>query len=147
MTLVAFVFRSCQMNILRLCMQWMCKTFERLTKRKLGLKIGAFAQSEITDNAEHRGCGKSRCGHLIGANFSMAMVIAVATIPIVSTCNVRSKKNSQGCQKNESFQGSCPLRGTWSQTGNIVSDCGPGYGGIEQAAHQSSGGRELLTPP
>ena len=104
----------------------MCKTLERRTKRKLGLKTGALAQSEITDNADHRGRSKSRCGHLIGANFSMATVIAVATIRVVSTCNVRSKKNSKGSQKNESFQGGCPLRGTWSQTGSIVSDCGPG---------------------
>ena len=102
----------------------MCKTLERRTKRKLGLKTGALAQSEITDNANHRGRSKSRCGHLIGGNFSMA--IPVAAIPVTSTCKVRSKKNSKGCQKNESFQGSCPLRGTWSQTGDIVSDCGPG---------------------
>jgi hypothetical protein len=88
----------------------MRKTLERRTQRKLDLKTGALAQSEITGNTDDRGRSKSRCGYLIGANFSMA--IAVAIIPVVSTCNERSKKNSKGCQKNESFQGSFPLRGT-----------------------------------
>lgn len=29
-----------------------------------------------------------------------------------------------------------PLRGTWSQTGSIVRDCGPDHSGMEQAARQ-----------
>ena len=87
----------------------MRKTVERRTQRKLGLKIGALAQNEITDNTDHRGRSKSRCGHLVGGNFSTGM--AVTIIPVVSTCSERSKKNSKGCQKNESFQGSFPSPG------------------------------------
>jgi len=85
----------------------MCKTFERLTQRKLGLQTGALAQCQITDNADHRRCGKSRCGHLVCTDFP----VMITVIPVVSTCKVRSKKNRKGCQKNESFQGSFPSPG------------------------------------
>lgn len=68
----------------------------------------------------------------------MAMVIAVAAIPVVSTCNVRSKKNSKGRQKNESFQGSLPSPGDQVTLGNIVCGRGPDYPGIEQLARQIS---------
>lgn len=63
------------------------------------------------------------------------MMIAAAVIPVVSACNIRSK-NSEGCQKNESFQGSLPSRGDLVTIGNIVCGRGPDYPGIEQAAHQ-----------
>jgi hypothetical protein len=64
------------------------------------------------------------------------MVMVVAIIPVVSTCNEGRKKDSKGCQKNESFQGSFPSPGDIVRNQKYSRNCGPGYSGIEQAAHQ-----------